>query len=484
MRNSLIIKLMVAFLLVIAIGALVMTVLTSQATQNAFNLYTTRSGQNWAQRLAPVLADYYIQTNSWQGVESFVESDIIGQNSPSATGQGRGFGSGSSSSAGMAFFEDQRVILADFQGIVVSDTQNELIGKQVSASELKNGTSVIVNDNLVGTLIITPNSLAGVNSPASDFISSVKQAIINSAVIAGIIALVIGAFLAFQITSPLRQLRNAANEISKGDLNQRVKIKSHDELGELGLAFNHMAKNLSDAEMQRQHLIADVAHELRTPLSAILGTLEGMQDGFLPLDNEQITTLHEETSLLNRLVGDLRLISLAETGQLKLELEQTQTGDFLQKVTDRVKNQAQQKNILLKLEIQPNLPDIMIDSDRITQVISNLIANALRYTPEGGLITVQASVLNEDNSIQVSVTDTGPGIDRENLPYVFDRFYRADKSRTRASGGSGLGLAIVKQLVEAHGGKVFAKSPVFPNDNQRGYGTSVIFTLPISMHNK
>jgi signal transduction histidine kinase len=482
MRNSLIFKLMGAFLLVIAIGSIVIAILTSQATQSAFNLYTTRSGQAWAQQLAPTLADYYTQANSWQGVAGFLQSDLATQITPSGMGMGpgRGLGQGRQAvSGGMMSAMGQRLILVDEKGNVVSDTLDELVGKQISPTELKSGASISVNNSLVGTIIVTPSDISSSGTPAGEFLASVNQALASSAVIAGIIALILGAILFIQITAPLRQLKKAATAIAQGDLNQRVKIRSHDEFGDLGQTFNFMAESLSKAETQRQHLVADVAHELRTPLAAIQGTLEGMQDGVLPLDNEQITALHAETILLNRLVGDLRLLSLAEAGQLKLELQETETGELIQQVAERAKSQANQKNIRIGTDIQADLPVILLDSDRITQVLNNLISNSLRYTPEGGTITVQATFPSGGNAIQVSVTDTGSGIEPENLPFVFDRFYRADVSRTRSSGGSGLGLAIVKHLVEAHGGIIKAESPIFYNQQgQQGYGTKITFYLP------
>ncbi|MCX6054789.1 MAG: ATP-binding protein [Chloroflexi bacterium] len=481
MRNSLIYKVLGAFLLVIAVGSIVISLLTSKATEKAFSLYTTRSGQVWGQRLAPALADFYAQNNNWQGVDAILQSDISAQYAPmgtgNMTGQGHGNGLGQQSGNGMMSSFDQRLILADNHAFVVSDTQNELIGKQLGVSELKNGTSILVNGNLVGTLIITPNNLAQSNSPAGEFLLSVNQAIVSSAVIAGIIALILGAVLFLQITAPLRQLRKAATAITNGDLSQRVSIKSKDEFGELGSTFNKMAESLSNVETQRQHLMADIAHELRTPLAAIQGTLEAMQDGVLPLDGEQLTATLSETTLLNRLIDDLRLLSLAEAGQLKLELQKVNPGELIQQIVDRMVPTANQKNVQLKTEIQTALPEFLLDPDRIAQVLNNLTSNALRYTPEGGMITVQAFLLPNSKSLRVSVTDTGRGIDLENLPFVFDRFYRAEKSRSRSSGGSGLGLAIVKQLVEAHGGQVYAESPVFQDENQKGYGTKISFTL-------
>jgi signal transduction histidine kinase len=482
MRNSLIFKLMGAFLLVIAIGALVISILTSQATRNAFNLYTTRSGQVWAQRLAPDLADYFAQKHTWQGVDEFIQTELSAQITPGGMGmgQGRGYGPGQQNSGGMGMMSGmgQRLIVTDEKGLVVGDTQGELVGKSISSAELKNGTEIILDNSPVGTLIITPNDLSNANTPAGQFLASANQALISSAGIAGVIALILGGVLFLQITAPLRQLKKAAAAIAAGDLNQRVSIRSRDEFGDLGNTFNHMAESLANAETQRGHLVADVAHELRTPLAAIQATLEGMQDGVLPLDEEQIAALYSETMLLNRLVGDLKLLSLAEAGQLKLEKQEIEPGVLISQIVERAKPQADQKNIRLVTDLQPDLPDVLIDSDRITQVLNNLIGNALHYTPEGGAITVQGSVLGADHSLQIVVSDTGPGIDPEDLPFIFDRFYRADKSRTRSSGGSGLGLAIVKQLVEAHGGKVGVESPILHNQDQQGYGTKFTFTVP------
>jgi two-component system OmpR family sensor kinase/two-component system sensor histidine kinase BaeS len=363
--------------------------------------------------------------------------------------------------------------------VIIADTKGEIIGKQLSTSELESGEPLQGNNVFLGTLIVVPGDLIGAVNPAEEFLSTVNQAIISSAIIASVIAFILGALLFLQITSPLQQLKTAASAIASGDLNKRVHIRSRDELGELSQAFNQMAQSLADAETQRKHLVADVAHELRTPLAAIQGTLEGMQDGVLPLDTEQITALHAETMLLNRLINDLRLISLAEAGQLKLEQGEVQTDEFIQQVVERMRPQAEQKKIHLAANIAPGLPPVWIDSDRITQVLHNLISNALRYTPPGGAIQVETqpdSALPQ--FLRVSVTDTGQGIDPQDLPHVFDRFYRSDKSRARSSGGSGLGLAIVRQLIEAHGGSVWAESPVFTDSEHAPSGTRISFTLP------
>lgn len=481
MRNSLIFKLMGAFLLVIAIGAVVISWLTSQATKNAFTLYTTRSGQAWAQQLSPILADYYAANMSWQGVETVLQSELLlsAATGGMGNGQGQGRGTGAGRQGGIWGVMGQRMILADGQGIVINDTAGELTGHTLSSAELSNGAPVMVNDTLVGTILVMPNDFAGANTPAGQFLASVNQSIILSVVVASVIALLLGAVLFFQITAPLRKLNKAASAIAHGDLSQRVEIRSHDEFGELSQTFNQMAENLDRVETQRQRLMADIAHELRTPISVIQANLEAMLDEVLPLDAEQVAALHNETLLLKRLVGDLRLLSLAEAGELKLEKRKTEIGALIRQVVERINVQAQQNGISLETVLPENLPVVWIDADRISQVLNNLIGNALRYTAEGGRITVSAVKSPAPaGTIQVSVTDTGPGIDPAVLPLVFDRFYRADQSRARTSGGSGLGLAIVKQLVQAHGGHVEAISPVFSNADQQGYGTRITFTVP------
>jgi two-component system OmpR family sensor kinase len=485
MRNSLIFKLMGAFLLVVVIGGLVIFWLTSRATQNAFNLYATRNGQALAQRLSPILADYYSTNMSWQGVETVLQSQLsslsatgtIGNGQGQGLGQGHGVGAGRQGGIWGAL--GQRMILVDGQGIIVSDTAGELNGQTLNSTQLANGAPVMVNDTLVGTILVTPNDFAGTNTLAGQFLASVNQSIILSVIIASMIALLLGAILFFEITAPLRQLNKAASGIANGDLSQRVVIRSHDELGELSQNFNQMAESLDRAETQRQHLMADIAHELRTPITVIQANLEAMLDEVLPLDVEQVAALHDETLLLNRLVADLRLLSQAEAGALKLERQETDLVGLIHRVAEKIKVQAQQNGITLENEIEDNLPRIWIDADRITQVLNNLIGNALRYTSQGGKIIVSADKSSSSaGTIQISVTDTGSGINPEALAFVFDRFYRADQSRARNSGGSGLGLAIVKQLVEAHGGKVEAISPVFANADKRGYGTRITITLP------
>ncbi|MBE0698384.1 MAG: HAMP domain-containing protein, partial [Anaerolineaceae bacterium] len=375
---------------------------------------------------------------------------------------------------------------ADPQGRVIADSAkfdpansgNDLTGSQLSADEISGGSQVFVEGQVVGMLFAAPANIIAPSNPANIFLTSVNRSILISVFVAGVISLLLVLFFFIQITAPIRRMQKAASEIANGDLSQRVVVRTKDELGALAQTFNHMASSLASAETQRQKLLADVAHELRTPLTVIQANTEGMQDGVLPIDIEQVNAIHAETLLLGRLINDLRLISLAEAGELRLDRKTTGPEKLLQNVVERFQPQCAKKGIGISLEVENNLPQVVADVDRITQVLNNLVSNALRYTPKGGAIVLQAEHASGNNAeVQISVTDTGAGIAAEDLPWVFDRFYRADKSRARMSGGSGLGLAIVKNFVEAHQGRVWATSPVF-HENEREYGTRITFTLP------
>lgn len=483
MKNSWLFKLLGAFLIIIAIGGLVTSVLTSRATLRAFNLYTTRSGQIWARRIAPDLAEYYALNNNWNGVDVFLQETSMVQQHQSMMGQGNGNGKGgtqgTSTNDSMMSALGQRLILADHDGLVIFDSMDKLTNQQLTPVEIIKGIPINVDKEMVGTLLVTPGSQSATTTLVNEFQTTVRRAIIGSGLIAGITALAIGVLLFFQITAPMRKLRKAAAAIADGDLSQRVEIPGEDEFAQLGETFNQMAANLSRAEIQRQHLMADVAHELRTPLTAIQGTVEGMQDGVLPCDTDQLNALLAETTLLNRLIEDLRLLSLADTDQLKLLKQPVEINNLINQIADKFQPQMRLKEINLELSLQSGLPTTQLDPDRITQILNNLINNAIRYTPSGGTIQVSTTQNPLTASITVKVSDTGTGIAAADLPHVFDRFYRADKSRSRASGGSGLGLAIVKELVEAHGGSIKVESPIFEKTDHPGYGTSFVMEYPI-----
>ncbi len=268
--------------------------------------------------------------------------------------------------------------------------------------------------------------------------------------------LLIGFLLMRRVVVPLSQIIAAAREVASGNLSARVLASGPQDLRTLSDSFNHMTASLEANERQRRDLLADIAHELRTPLTVIRGQLEGVVDGVYPLDEKQIIPALEETYLLERLVNDLRLLTLAEGRQLHFESESVDLGDLAQKVVDLFYTEAREKNIFLSLHRPPGNFVVTADAQRTGQVIANLVGNALRYVPDGGKVWIDLTA--NDQSVALTVNDNGPGLPPADLPFIFDRFWRKDKSRARVSGGTGLGLAIAKQLIEAQGGSISARN--------------------------
>jgi signal transduction histidine kinase len=290
----------------------------------------------------------------------------------------------------------------------------------------------------------------------------------------------VAAFFSSRVTRPLTRLTRAARTMSEGDLSVRVGSSAVREIDDLAGAFNAMASSLSDADRQRRQMTADVAHELRTPISIIRGRLEGIQDGIYSATPDQIATLLNETALLERLIEDLRLLALAEAGQLPLHTESIAPAPLLRSVAQSFAQQAQSQGVDLRVAdlnapASTTLPEVEADPQRISQVLGNLVANSLRHTPAGGAVVLNAWTRTQDGrqEVCISVRDTGRGIAPGDLPHIFDRFYRADPARTRAGGGAGLGLAIAKRMIDAHHGTIWAESAP-------GEGTTVSFCLPIA----
>lgn len=290
---------------------------------------------------------------------------------------------------------------------------------------------------------------------------------------AGIGAAVLGTALVWALSrralAPLQGLGATARRLGRGDLSQRAATAGPTEVRQLAHSFNAMAVQLEEAERHRRHLTADIAHELRTPMSNIQGYLEAIKDGLFQPTPETIGTLHEQALLLSRLVEDLGLLARADAGDLPLRRSRIRVDELLLSVVDAQLPRAEAKKVALSLETDPSLPRLDLDATRMAQVVGNLLDNAITHTPEGGRVTVSAHA-NAD-AVIVTVADTGSGIAPEDLPRLFDRFYRADPSRARRTGGTGLGLTIARRIVEAHGGSITAESAV-------GQGSWFMVSLP------
>jgi signal transduction histidine kinase len=366
----------------------------------------------------------------------------------------------------------ERILIVAPEGQIVFDTQGELVGRPVAAEDLELGAPIVVNGQTVGTLLATTGDLSGHSEFEQRFLETVNRAVVWAVLLVAAAALLAAVLLSQQLVAPLRQLTAAAEAMSSGDLSQRVDVRTGDEVGDLALAFNRMAGDLQVAEVQRRQMTADIAHELRNPLSVIRGNLEAIFDGIYPADIEHLTPIYEETLLLQRLVEDLRLLSLADAGQLELIRSDVDVEQLLSGVAESAQAVAQDRGITLHVETPEEPLVVDGDADRLRQVVGNLVSNALRYTPAGGAVTLSAR--RADHRVRFAVTDTGPGIPAEDLSHVFDRFYRGDAARDRTSGGSGLGLAIARALVEAHGGTIEIESTV-------GQGATFLVELPFDV---
>ena len=286
-------------------------------------------------------------------------------------------------------------------------------------------------------------------------------------------ALLVSLFLSRRIVAPIRTLTDASQHIAEGHYEKRVDVNGTDEIAQLATRFNRMATQLEQVESMRRQLIGDVTHELRTPLTSIKGYMEGLVDGVLPSTPETFDQIHREADRLSRLVDDLQELSRVEAKAYSLDVRSVTVSNLVQTTVKRLTPQATAKRITLHSNLPADLPPLQADEDRITQVLVNLAANAIQYTPEGGDVTISA--VRQADEIQISVKDTGVGIPPEHLANLFTRFYRVDKSRSRnAGGGSGIGLTIAKHLVEAHGGRIWAES------QGDGQGSTFTFSLKIS----
>lgn len=302
------------------------------------------------------------------------------------------------------------------------------------------------------------------------FRDSIFTAVLVAALGAIIAGLVSGLLLARQILRPLQEIASSSQRIADGRYSERVAVPSNDELGKVATHFNQMAQALEEVEEQRIRLIGNVAHELRTPLAAISGYLEGLMDGLFPSDPETFADMDQEVRRLQRLVDDLQALSRVESGRISLRVETFMLRPVVERVVSQLRPQAESKELRLTIECPVASTTVCADPDRTAQVLVNLIGNAIHYTPEGGTITV--SVEDGEEHVAVLVKDTGIGIPAEALPYLFERFYRVDASRSRSSGGSGIGLTIARHLAWAMGGDLTASSP------GRGQGSTFTLTLP------
>jgi signal transduction histidine kinase len=462
------IRLILSFVLIVLVTVSMVVVLARKNAASEVRSFMFRGGMTGADGLAASLQDYYLQNGSWDGVESLLSTP------------GHGYGRGQSGGMGQGMMMGQRLRLADANGSIVADTSNPGISASLSRSEMNSAFPIEVSSRTVGYLLAEGGM--GYNRAAETFLlNRLSTAALTAGLIAAGLALLLALFLAYQLMRPVREMTQAARRLGEGDLTQRVRVKGKDELAVLALTFNSMAGSLQQAKESRRSLTADIAHELRTPLAVQRAHLEALQDGIYPLTVDNLAPIAEQNLLLTRLVDDLRTLALADSGQLALERADTNIQALVERVVERFRPQALARQIELRLveeqattdsrqrtttdgktapDVEPPgvlalpYPTLQVDAQRIDQILGNLLSNALRYTPECG--QTEVNLLAVTGEVQISVRDSGPGIPAEALPHVFERFYRADRARSRTEGGSGLGLAIARHLAVAHGGTLVA----------------------------
>jgi signal transduction histidine kinase len=438
-------KLLLAFLLVSVISSGIIVLFTRVATNREFEKFVS---DRYKYELVEELGKYYQQNQTWDGVEKAFKQ--FGRE-PNDHDYDRPL-----------FFS-----IAEPDGKIVVAGTDRKMGEILSAEELSHCSPIQVENKTVGVLLLaySPDR----NPMEDEFLRRLNGSIFLSAVGTIIVALFLGILLSRSITRPIRELTKATHAMADGNLNQKVNVRSRDEIGELAKSFNKMSSDLSRSFNLRKQMTADIAHELRTPLSLIIGHAEGVHDGVLEPNHENFEIIREEAERLEHLVNDLRTLSLADAGELSVDFQPININNLISDIYTHYISPFNQQRITLNLKPAPVTLTANLDPSRFTQVLNNILDNALHYTPAGGSVDIETKLV--ENRIQISIQDNGEGVTPEEAAHLFDRFYRADEARNRNDGGSGLGLAIAKSIIDMHGGKIWAES-------EKGKRLKMVIELP------
>jgi signal transduction histidine kinase len=444
--RSLTTKLILAFLFVSLISIGVIVILTRFSANREFSKFVSNQ---YEAELAEELEGYYSSNSSWAGVDEAYIGRTANQFGPEGG-------------------HPSNYCVTDLNGLVVRESFSHKLGDIVGADVLEKSIPITVEEKTVGYLLIEqpPNKR---DPMETEFIRRLDYSLILTGVGTSILAFIFGAAISRTITKPIRELTSATHAMASGKLGQQVTVRSKDEIGELAQSFNKMNDDLARSFNLRKQMTADIAHELRTPLSLIIGHAEAVNDGVLPPTHENFEIIREEAERLEKLVNDLRTLSLADAGELSLDFQPVDINKLLADIKTHYMVQFNQKRISLDLEPASDILKVNLDPVRFSQVLMNILDNALRYTPDGGRVTVSTKQMKQN--VEIAIQDSGEGVTPEEASHLFDRFYRADESRTREDGGSGLGLAIAKSIVEMHKGKIWAES-------EKGKGLRTIIQLP------
>ena len=483
--SSLYLRLLLVIVGVSLLAVIMVALISSRATTSEFQRFVKNDDGTDLERLQGDLQAYYEQHGNWDGVLPVLDriSDLSGKQL-------------FLTNAKPAIVAIAPASLRELNIRLMPDGNLQLERRRESGGRLQLEQFVLANPihrevknaagKLIGTLYLVPMTNHEMTQNEKRFLGTVNKSLAFAGVSSAALALIAGFFLARRILRPVKALTSAAQRMKSGDLTVRVPIHGGDELAELGRSFNSMADAMVRTEELRRNLVSDVAHELRTPLASIRCQLEAMQDGLADPNREQINSIHEEAMQLNRLVEDLQELALADAAQFRLSLQAVSVKEQAEQVSRSLHSLARERAVAIEVCMADDLPLAAADPGRLKQILTNLLENAVMHTPAGCRVMLSAKLdISTDVStgsvsdravtgswIEIEIQDSGNGIAPEYLPHIFERFFRTDESRSRATGGSGLGLVIVKQLVELHGGKVWAKS-------QLGHGTTIRLTLPL-----
>jgi two-component system sensor histidine kinase BaeS len=457
--RSISVKITLVLVVISLIGALFTSFYIQNRTQKAFDSFIRDQDQ---QVLVEALSDHYLVNGNWENAQAVFQKvyPFIMHNNPGENVGGNPPGANSP------------FILTSPTG-EIQDTSpgpgSPKSGSSIPLTEVGKGIPIEVNEEIVGWLVPAPSQRPR-NNTQQNFLGTVQDGLIISSIVTLLIALILGGFLIQSFTHPIRKLAGATEKVAGGDLGFQVDIDSKDELGKLASSFNRMSSDLEKADLSRKQMTSDIAHDLRTPLTIMQGYTEAMSEGKMAGSQEIYQVMHQQAKHLNYLIDDLKTLSLLDSEELAFQNQNIDPANILQQVESAFSPLADEKGIQLSLTKDQILPRMNLDPGRLTQILGNLINNALQVLSSGGKIEVSA--IQEGDNLLMKVADNGPGISDENLPLIFNRSFRADKSRTSENGSSGLGLAITKKLVEAQGGSISVESKV-------GTGTTFLINFPI-----
>jgi len=468
-------RLSVFFVVVVFVAAGSTLLLVGFSAQSVFRSFVFSGDAQKAATYATILADYYAEKQSWNGVQSFlseipwlvflrIDERIHGDRGepPLSAKPAEAVGS----------LMADRIVVADSSGLIVADTSGKLLGTIHPRRHLAHGVPILSGFERVGTVLVGSMIDSGLSDLGSRFLESFSASLLWATLFSALIAILLGLAFSARLTRPLASLNAAVRKVASGDLSVRVAPAGRDELSELSASFNAMTDELVALEEAKKRIIADSAHELRTPVTLIRGTIEAMIDGVYPLDATTLASVHEEVLRLSRLIDTLRELEIIESGRLELSLESVDALELARKAASRFAGAVGDKKIELTTECLGAEPFfVLADTLRLGEVFYNLLTNAIKHSPEGGTVRIRVSRRNADGAVLVAVDDQGPGVPEWERTRIFERFYRSDPSRASDRGGRGLGLAIASEIVKAHGGGIAVA------DSDLG-GASFVLSLP------